>query len=87
MDYSIRINLTEKQHHVLSTIAKDDYRTIENLFAKYAAVGFGVLICDEDVWVKKQEGTEEYDSEGPEFQRYSDKELEELIDGIPFEQN
>jgi hypothetical protein len=87
MDYSIRISLTEKQHYVLSSIAKSEYRTIENLFAKYAAIGLGCELCDNNIWVQKRNTDEEFDSTGPQIQHYKDAELEDLIDQVPFEQN
>ncbi len=87
MDYSIRISLTEKQHYVLSSIAKSEYRTIENLFAKYAAIGLGCELCDNNIWVQKRNTDEDFDSTGPQIQHYKDAELEDLIDQVPFEQN
>lgn len=85
MDYSIRISLTEKQHYLLSSIAKSEYRTIENLFAKYAANGFGCELCDNHVWVRRRPQDEEYVTGGHEIQHFTDAELESLFDQIPFE--
>jgi hypothetical protein len=87
MDYSIRIGLTEKQRYVLDSIAKNEYRTVENLVAKYLAVGLGCELCDNNIFVKKRKEDEDYDASGFEHQHYNDAELEDIIDQVPFEQN
>lgn len=87
MDYSIRIGLTEKQRYILDSIAKNEYRTVENLVAKYLAIGLGCELCDNNVWVRRRVEDEEFVTPGPEIQNYTDAELEDIIGQVPFEQN
>lgn len=87
MDYSIRIGLTEKQRYILDSIAKNEYRTVENLVAKYFAIGFNCELSDNDIFVQKRKEDEDYDTSGFEHQYYRDNELTDIIDQVPFEQN
>lgn len=84
MDYAISIKLTKKQYHLIKEMAHSEYRTIGNTVAMLAATGFKWYIEERDIYVKRMEC--DRDPEKGEYQYYTDQELKDTIDTMPFNQ-
>jgi hypothetical protein len=82
MEYAISIKLTEKQYHILRGMAKDEYRTIGNTATMLMAEGFAWYIQDHDLCIYKRPEDRDLGCDR-EFQRYTDKELNEIFSEIP----
>lgn len=84
MEYAISIKLTEKQYHLIKEMAHSEYRTIGNTVAMLAATGFKWYIEERDIYVKRME--HDRDPGKGEYQYYTDQEMKDTIDTMPFNQ-
>jgi len=84
MEYAISIKLTEKQYHMIREMAHSEYQTIGNTMAMLAATGFKMYIEERDVYVKRMQS--DRDPEKGEYQYYTDQELKDSLDTMPFNQ-
>ena len=52
---TVSIRLTDKQHHYLAAVAKDQHRSIEHLFWLALGQGIGYMFCEDSYYVEKLE--------------------------------
>lgn len=84
MDYAISIKLTENQYNVLKEMARQDYRTMGNMFTMLAVHGLGSYLSNHDLAIRKTEA--DRDPNGQGYQYYKDLELEEVFENAPVRQ-
>lgn len=84
MDYAISIKLTENQYNVLKEMARQDYRTMGNMFTMLAVHGLGSYLSNHDLSIRKTEA--DRDPNVQEYQYYKDLELEEVFENAPVRQ-
>ena len=82
MTASFTIQLTDQQLYILQEIAKDHYRTMDNLLGSLITEGLKFYGFSHEYCVKKRQ--EDRDSSGLEFQHYKDEEVEKIFATLPF---
>jgi hypothetical protein len=82
MSTQLTINLTYQQLYILQEIAKDHYRTIDNLLGLLITEGLKSYGFSHEYCIKKRQG--DRDPSGLEFQHYKDEEIEEIFATLPF---
>jgi arginine repressor len=84
MDNTLTIKFNDSQYHFLSELAKDQYRTPEELVALLIAEGFNFYRETVDFCIKKLET--DRDPEGKEFQWYELEDQKTLFKNLVFQQ-
>ena len=77
MDHAIPIKLTEKQYHILSQMAKVEYRTIGNMVGALIAEGISFYLTERNVPVKKMQ--EDWTREDGQYEYYTDGEVQDAL--------
>lgn len=84
MDNTLTIKFTESQFHFITELAKDQYRTPEELVSVLIAEGFIMYRETVDFCVKKRDC--DRDPDGHEFQAYNSEYEKELFKNLTFQQ-
>ena len=80
--HAVSIKLTDDQFEVLKNFAHADYRTTQNTLAMLISVGLNWHLEDSGLYVKKI--NKHRDPDGSEYQYYSDRELKDIFESLPF---
>jgi hypothetical protein len=81
MEVSFPLTLTEQQLYILQDLAKDHYRTLQNLIGMLITDGIQSYKYSHDYCVRKRTEDREGDKE---FQQYSDEEIDIIFSSLPF---
>ena len=84
MDNTLTIKFTESQFHFITELAKDQYRTPEELVSVLIAEGFFMYRETVDFCIKKRDC--DRDPNGHEFQAYNNEYEKELFKNLTFQQ-
>ena len=81
MTKQICINVTDEMHDILSRMAEDQYRKLENLIAVLILEGYKFYVFDHEIHIKKK--PEECDpGVKSEYQCFTNEEIQEIIKNL-----
>jgi len=80
--HAVSIKLTDEQFEVLKNLSRADYRTTQNTLAMLINVGLHWHLEESELYVKKI--NQHRDPDGSEYQYYSDCELKDIFESLPY---